>query len=733
VPRHSARHAGGRQHPRDNAARVAASAADARRRGDAAAQADKSGDKPARGDKNSLAGRASRALSWSFMSNALARLGTVGIGITLARLLGPHAFGTYAVAYVALIAVLSFNELGVSLAIVRWQGEPREITPTVTTISLVTSIAIYVGCFAGAPAYAAAMGAPSATGVIRVLALNVVIDGAVSTPAALLQRHFQQGKKAITDQVNCWLGAGLTIALAWYGFGAMSLAIGRLAGCLAGGILLVVFSPEPLRLGFDRVKARALLRFGLPLGGASLIVFAVLNVDQVVVGHLLGATALGCYVLAFNLSGWPGNIFSQPVRTVAPAVFSRLQHDRAARSAYFLNIAGLLGAVALPVCVLLSGSAVPLIGFVYGGRWMPAAQALIWLGLLAALRIFFELVYDYFVVLAKSRVVLVVQLVWLVALTPALIVGAHADGIFGAGLAGVAVAAGVILPWYLIELKSVGIRLRSLAGRLWLPFTGAAAAGLAAMAARKVAPTDLTALLISGFATVFIMALLVYRMRATLALLRHGPAQEAGPDPAEAAAQARASQQEEALALLMSLARPRPVHEDVTGPIPAYNDSVEYLQPRYYSRPRAPLYQQAAPSTRRNQAAPPHANGRGTSPSRPTANGASQAAPPHANGRGTSPSRPTANGASPAGAGRPPARPPAAASGTAPPAANGNVPPWRERGDLRHRVPLADLPDHGANTEVLPAVVRRWSRRPDDTDPDVELANGSRRHGHEPR
>ena len=393
-----------------------------------------SGDKRSSlGDKSSLGGRASRALGWSFSSNVLARLGTVGIGITLARLLGPHAFGTYAVAYVALIAVLSFNELGVSLAIVRWQGEPGEIAPTVTTISLITSIAIYVGCFLGAPTYAAAMGAPSATSVVRVLALNVVIDGAVSTPAALLQRHFRQDKKAITDQVNCWLGAGITIALAWVGFGAMSLAIGRLAGCLAGGILLVAFSPEPVRLGYDRAKARALLRFGLPLGGASLIVFAVLNVDQLIVGHLLGATALGCYVLAFNLSGWPGNIFSQPVRTVAPAVFSRLQHDRKARSGYFLNVASLLGAVALPVCVLLSGSAVPLIGFVYGGRWLPAAQALIWLGLLAALRIFFELVYDYFVVLAKSRVVLLVQLVWLVALIPALIVGTRVGGIYGAG------------------------------------------------------------------------------------------------------------------------------------------------------------------------------------------------------------------------------------------------------------------------------------------------------------
>src|SRR5436309_3069559 len=80
---------------------------------------------------SSLAGVAGRAVGWSFLSNAVGRLGTVGIGIVLARLLGPHSFGTYAVAWVALLALLSFNDAAVSLAIVRWQSDPREIAPTV--------------------------------------------------------------------------------------------------------------------------------------------------------------------------------------------------------------------------------------------------------------------------------------------------------------------------------------------------------------------------------------------------------------------------------------------------------------------------------------------------------------------------------------------------------------------------------------------------------------------------
>jgi PST family polysaccharide transporter len=470
--------------------------------------------------RQTLAGRAGRALGWSFTNTVLGKLGTVGIGIMLARLLGPHAFGTYAVAYVALRILVNLNDLGVGLAIVRWPGEPRDIAPTVATISLVTSVALYVACYFATPLYSSAMGAPAAVPVVRVLCLVVIVDGIVATPAALLQRHFRQDLKLIVDQVNTWLGTGLTAALAWLRFGAMSLALGRLAGCLAALILFVIFSPEPLRFGFSIRKARPLLRFGLPLAGSGVIVFAIYNVDQLVVGRVMGVTALGLFVLASNLSGWPVTMFSQPVRNVAPAAFARVQHDPAKMRSGFLSVAGLLCGVTLPICLMLSGLASPLIGFVYGARWLPSAQPLRWLAVLAALQILFELTYDYFVVLAMSRIVFTLQLIWLVVLIPGLVVGARLGGVSGAAMAETFIAAGLVLPWYLWELHKIGIGTRALAGRLWLPLTGAAAAGLCCYAAGRVAPGYLLPLAMGGLVTAAVIGLVGYRMRADLALLR---------------------------------------------------------------------------------------------------------------------------------------------------------------------------------------------------------------------
>ena len=133
----------------------------------------------------------------------MSRLGTIGIGIVLARLLGPEAFGTFAVATVALMALLAFNEIGVSLAIVRWHGDPHAIAPTVATISVVSSPILFAASYFAAPAFSAAMGDPSATPVVRLMCVCILIDGLVASPAALMQREFMQRTRMAIDQLTC--------------------------------------------------------------------------------------------------------------------------------------------------------------------------------------------------------------------------------------------------------------------------------------------------------------------------------------------------------------------------------------------------------------------------------------------------------------------------------------------------------------------------------------------------
>ena len=117
--------------------------------------------------------------------------------------LGPEDFGVFSLAIVVGTALTSFNDLGVTNAIVRWTGDVRHAARTATTMAIGFSVALYVVIFIVAPYFSEAMNAPTATGVLRLASLTVVIDGISAVPGGLLTREFRQGRRATAE----WLGS----------------------------------------------------------------------------------------------------------------------------------------------------------------------------------------------------------------------------------------------------------------------------------------------------------------------------------------------------------------------------------------------------------------------------------------------------------------------------------------------------------------------------------------------
>ena len=467
-----------------------------------------------------VAERASRAFGWSIGNTLVSRLGTLAIGVALARLLGPGEFGLFAIATVTQLAILSFNELGVSLAVIRWRDAPETIAPTINTVAVASSAVLTAVLFVAAPGISTMLGDVRAAPVVQVMAISILLNGLVATSAAILQREFMQKQRTIADQVNTWGGAALSLVLALGGMGAMSLAIGRLVASIAFGILLIRWCPVPYRFGWDAEIAKRLLRFGLPLAAASIVVFASGYVDQIIVGSMAGATALGFYVLAFNLASWPVSIFSMPLRAVAPAAFSALKGEPERMSRNFGRVLALLSCVAVPACLAVSGAAGPVVAFVYGPKWAPAADALLWMAAFAALKIWFELAYDYLVVQGRSGVVLIVQLTSFVVSLPLMLWAVGRSGQSGVAAVQFLVALVVVAPLYVISLRRVGVRTRSILAAVALP----AAAGLAVWAASRflaeAVPGAFLAAAAAGVVAVGTIAALAYWQRDNVRLLR---------------------------------------------------------------------------------------------------------------------------------------------------------------------------------------------------------------------
>jgi PST family polysaccharide transporter len=456
-----------------------------------------------------LHGKVRVALRWSFINSLLTRFGQVGVSIALAHLIAPREFGVYAAALVVINIVLSVAELGVSTVIIRATGDISRVAPTVVTLSLVSSAVLAGACMLGAPTFASALGAPEATGVIRLLSVAILVSGVAAVPGAILQREFRQDHKLIADAASFVLSTVVVIALALAGFGPWALAWSRIVAHVTAAAVMIFFTKERYWPGFDRAIARDALAFSLPLAGASLLVFGVMNVDYIVVGSTLGPVELGFYLIAFNLSSWPVTAISSTIRTVSMAGFSQMRHREAEMRRGFGRSLSILMSLAMPACVLLAALAAPLIGFVYGERWLPSAGALAVLSVLGLLRVALELAYDYLAAAGRSRAIFAVHLVWLVGLVPCLAIGAQLDGIQGVAWGHVVCVVLLVTPCYLYALRRTGLRASTFAAGLARPLAAGAAMAIVAVAVSRTVSGDVQQLIVGSAAALAVYAALM--------------------------------------------------------------------------------------------------------------------------------------------------------------------------------------------------------------------------------
>ena len=187
----------------------------------------------------------------------------------------------------------------------------------------------------------------------------------------------------------------------------------------------------------------------------------------------------------------------------------------------FVSAAVVLSAVALPACLAIAGAAKPVVGFVYGGVWLPAAAALAWLAAQAALRIWFELTYDYLVILGRSRGLLAIQVGWFAVGVPSMLLGARWAGIAGVAAAQFLVALTVVLGLYTWQLRRSGLLLLPLLRGLVLPIAAGLVAGAIAFGIAQLGLGQFVASLLAGLASCSVIALLVLHHRPEIARLRN--------------------------------------------------------------------------------------------------------------------------------------------------------------------------------------------------------------------
>ncbi len=318
--------------------------------------------------------RTLRGIFWAYGSFVGGRVLSLLATAILARLVVPHDFGLIALAVTFMAFLDVFQGLGVSDAlIISGSEDVQEKADTAFMVSVVMGFVLAVVTAALGPVAASFFHQPALVRVMPVLGVNFFLLGLSSTHYAMAQKALNFRARTGGELADVLARGLIGVLLALAGAGVWSLVVGYLVGTSA--LTIVLWRQVPWRPTFSvhRRHLRGLMRFGGSLTGVGVMAGFLNQFDNLVVGRVLGATALGFYSIASRLPYLLIVNLSVVAGQVLFPAFATLTRGDMARS--YLTALRYTAAVALPLTAFLGILAEPITVGVFGPRWHPAVAA----------------------------------------------------------------------------------------------------------------------------------------------------------------------------------------------------------------------------------------------------------------------------------------------------------------------------------------------------------------------
>jgi O-antigen/teichoic acid export membrane protein/SAM-dependent methyltransferase len=411
--------------------------------------------------------RTARGALWLSVGSWGAKVTQTVVLLVLAKALAPAEFGILAIASLTYNILSSINELGVADALTYLQDRIEEATSTALSLVLAAGLVLMILTWALAPVIASFFHSPDSAFVIRGFAVCLPFDASAQVPIGRLTRSLSFRRRAVTDSLPSAIGALVTIAVVVSGYPLIGLVAGQIASSVANAAIAFLLGPRCLP-GWSPVLARRLLNYGGYLGAASLINCGLLNVDYIIVGHVLGPVALGLYSLAYRICFMPYLAISVVANGAVFPYYCRLPSREAIGRASESTIS-LINALSIPwfAGLILFADHIVLLG----AKWAPATGAV---RFLAVYGFFLSLIFSALQVLkavGRANLVFIGRGLHLATLTAVLVGTVHA-GITIVALDQALVAAGIAVVTCLWTVRYASVRLLALCRSVGLPLLG---------------------------------------------------------------------------------------------------------------------------------------------------------------------------------------------------------------------------------------------------------------------
>ncbi|MDB5550613.1 MAG: colanic acid exporter [Rhizobium sp.] len=298
--------------------------------------------------------------------------------IVLARLISPQDFGLMAMILTVTAFIQLFADLGVSNSIIHAREIAREVLSTLYWLNVLIGAMLSGAIWAASPWISGFYSEPALAAPLAFAGLSFLLLALGQQIKVLAEKRLAFRPVAVVEMIAALASTVVTLVAAYNGFGVYSLVAGVLV--LAGGNSLFywLFVRDGwwpgLQLSFSDAKPH--LKSGLYLLGTSLANTATVQADVILVGRLLGSTALGFYTVPRELCLKIMFATNPIVTRVGTPLIAQAQGDPGLLRRVYLSTIRMTSSVNFPIYGAIATFRHEVVEVVFGPAWSASADLL---------------------------------------------------------------------------------------------------------------------------------------------------------------------------------------------------------------------------------------------------------------------------------------------------------------------------------------------------------------------
>lgn len=244
-----------------------------------------------------------------------------------ARVLVPSEYGVYSLA----LAIYGLSDIltnpAVATYLIRNPDATDRSIDAAWTLSALRGVLLCAIMFGVAPLLSAAFdGGQQVTLLLRIMSMGFLAQGLKNLHVVRFHQQLDMSRVLLVDSLGTALASILGITLLFLTRNVYSLAIATAAGPWLNALFSLIFARKP-SFSLDVAEWSSIWRFTRFLLLNSLIHYALLNLDDLMIAKLSSKAALGLYTLSYAMVNAVVLFLVRPLGEIMLPALSRLQRE----------------------------------------------------------------------------------------------------------------------------------------------------------------------------------------------------------------------------------------------------------------------------------------------------------------------------------------------------------------------------------------------------------------------